>query len=63
VELADSFVVQPVGHLWFRYDWTAVGAPVADGFKYTSDNNTEWLDDAQIQALVAPFEAAFRRTE
>jgi UDP-N-acetylglucosamine 4,6-dehydratase len=61
VELEDRFVVEPYGHLWFRYDWQKEGKRVPDGFKYTSDNNTEWLTVAQIQALVAPFEEEFRQ--
>jgi UDP-N-acetylglucosamine 4,6-dehydratase len=56
VELEDRFVVEPFGHLWFRYDWSKEGRRVPDGFKYTSDNNTEWLTEAQIRELVAPFE-------
>ncbi len=59
IELEDMFVVQPAEHLWFRYDWSREGRPVPDGFKYTSDNNTEWLTVEQIRALVAPFETAF----
>jgi len=58
IELKDRFVVEPTGHLWFRYDWSEEGQRVPDGFKYTSDNNTEWLSKKQIQELVAPFEEA-----
>jgi UDP-N-acetylglucosamine 4,6-dehydratase len=60
IELEDRFVVEPVGHLWFRYDWSREGRRVPDGFKYTSDNNTEWLTETQIRELVAPFEEAYR---
>jgi UDP-N-acetylglucosamine 4,6-dehydratase len=56
IELDDRFVVEPFGHLWFRYDWSSEGSRVADGFKYTSDNNSEWLTEKQIQELVKPFE-------
>ena len=56
IELDDMFVVQPAGTLWFRHDWTKEGTPVPDGFKYTSDRNTDWLNLEQIRALVAPFE-------
>jgi len=59
IELEDRFVVQPVGMLWFRHDWSEDGTPVPDGFKYTSDNNQEWLTVEQIIALVAPFEEAY----
>ncbi|HIE57398.1 MAG TPA: UDP-N-acetylglucosamine 4,6-dehydratase (inverting) [Anaerolineales bacterium] len=59
IELEDRFVVEPFGHLWFRYDWSKEGKRVPDGFKYTSDNNTEWLTEQQIRELVAPFEADY----
>jgi UDP-N-acetylglucosamine 4,6-dehydratase len=61
VELEDRFVVEPVGHLWFRHDWSTEGRRVPDGFKYTSDNNSEWLTEDQIRQLVAPFELAYRQ--
>jgi UDP-N-acetylglucosamine 4,6-dehydratase len=60
IELPDRFVVQPAGHLWFRHDWSQEGTLVPDGFKYTSDNNTVWLSDEDIRALVEPFEVAYR---
>ncbi len=60
IELDDRFVVEPEGHLWFRYDWTQEGQRVPDGFKYTSDNNTDWLTDDQIKKLIEPFEIAYR---
>jgi UDP-N-acetylglucosamine 4,6-dehydratase len=63
IELADRFVVEPVGHLWFRHDWAKEGRHVADGFKYTSDNNTEWLTEAQIRDLVAPFEMEYKQAK
>ncbi len=60
IELEDRFVVQPVGHLWFRHDWSTVGSPVEDGFEYTSDRNGHWLSDDEIRVLVEPFEAEYR---
>jgi len=60
IELKDRFVVQPVGHLWFRHDWGQEGTPVPDGFKYTSDANKHWLTDEEIRVLVEPFEVAYR---
>ncbi len=60
IELDDAFVVQPVGTLWFRHDWASEGRHVPDGFKYTSDNNLEWLSVEEIRELVAPFEKAHR---
>jgi len=63
VELADRFVVEPVGHLWFRHDWSTEGRHVPDGFKYTSDNNTEWLTEDQIRKLVEPFEREYHQAK
>lgn len=60
IELEDRFVVQPVGHLWFRHDWSQEGKRVPDGFKYTSDANDHWLTDEDIRGLVEPFEVAYR---
>ncbi|MCJ7702666.1 MAG: UDP-N-acetylglucosamine 4,6-dehydratase (inverting) [Anaerolineales bacterium] len=62
IELDKMYVVKPEGALWFRYDWSKEGKPVPDGFKYTSDQNTEWLTVEQMKALVAPFEATFALT-
>jgi UDP-N-acetylglucosamine 4,6-dehydratase len=61
IELEDRFVVEPEGAPWFRYDWSNDGQRVPDGFKYTSDKNTEWLTAAQIKVLVAPFEDAYAK--
>ena len=61
VELEDRFVVQPVGHLWFRHDWAQEGQPVPDGFKYTSDKNDHWLSDDEIRELVKPFEKLMQK--
>jgi UDP-N-acetylglucosamine 4,6-dehydratase len=61
VDLSDRFVVEPTGHLWFRHDWSKEGSRVPDGFKYTSDNNSDWLSEAQIRELVMPFEKEYRQ--
>lgn len=59
VELDDMYVVQPSQDLWFGMDWAKKGKPLADGFRYASNTNEEWLDVDQIRAIVAPIEAAF----
>jgi UDP-N-acetylglucosamine 4,6-dehydratase len=56
LELDDMFVVEPSGALWFGHDWREQGAPLPKGFRYTSDSNTEWLDQDQIRELVRPFD-------
>jgi UDP-N-acetylglucosamine 4,6-dehydratase len=59
IELETMFVVQPAEALWFGYSWNSKGKSLADGYRYSSDNNTEWLDVDGIKEFVAPFEAAF----
>jgi UDP-N-acetylglucosamine 4,6-dehydratase len=58
VERQDMYVVVPSEPLWERslhYE----GEPLPDGFRYTSDNNPQWLDLEGIQKFVAPFEKAY----
>lgn len=59
VELEGMYVVQPAEATWFGYSWKDKGKPVAEGFAYTSDSNTEWLDVEGIKKYIAPFEADF----
>ena len=59
IELEGMYVVQPAEAIWFGYSWKDKGKPVAEGFAYTSDNNTEWLDVEGIKKYIAPFEADF----
>ncbi len=42
LELDDRFVITPA-HLWWKDQPEQKGRPLAEGFRYTSDNNTEWL--------------------
>jgi UDP-N-acetylglucosamine 4,6-dehydratase len=58
VERKDMFIVKPPETLWKR-DMHYEGTPLPDGFRYSSDKNSEWLDIAGIKGFVAPFEAAF----
>ncbi len=58
VERENMFVVKPPEPLWERslhYE----GTPLAEGFRYSSDTNGEWLDVDGIRTLVAPFEKLF----
>jgi UDP-N-acetylglucosamine 4,6-dehydratase len=59
IELEGMYVVQPAEATWFGYSWKDKGKPVAEGFAYTSDKNTEWLDVEGIKKYIAPFEADF----
>ena len=59
IELEKMYVVQPAEATWFGYSWKDKGKPLPEGFSYTSDNNTEWLDVEGIKKYIAPFEADF----
>lgn len=52
IELDDMFVVQPSEALWFGHDWQAVGQPLPEGFRYASDNNSDWLSIEQIDEII-----------
>jgi UDP-N-acetylglucosamine 4,6-dehydratase len=50
-DLDDSYVILPEFHPWRATGWD-VGRPVAEGFRYSSDNNSEWLTVEQLQAML-----------
>ena len=56
IELDDMFVVQPTTELWFGHEWQQRGRSLPEGFRYSSDNNPEWLTTDQINQIIAPFE-------
>jgi len=58
VERENMFIVKPPETLWKR-DLTYEGQPLSDGFRYSSDNNSEWLDLEGIKQFVAPFEELY----
>ncbi len=59
IELDKMFVVQPAEAIWFGYSWQAKGKALPDDFRYSSDNNREWLDVDGIKTFVAPFEKLY----
>jgi UDP-N-acetylglucosamine 4,6-dehydratase len=65
LELDDLFVVEPPDELWFGHEWEKVGHRLAEGFRYTSDTNPQWLTIEQIRDMVKPYEveAAGPRSE
>lgn len=53
VELADRYVILPPWMPHLDASYRAEGAvPTADGFRYSSDNNIEWLTDNDLIALM-----------
>ncbi len=55
VELDHMFIVKPPETLWER-NLQYEGHPLPDGYRYSSDNNAEWLDIEGIKKFIAPFE-------
>lgn len=58
VERNGMYIIKPPETLWNRNQHYE-GAPLPEGFSYTSDNNTEWLDVEGIRKYIEPFEEAF----
>jgi len=51
-ELDNLYIIQPSFAGW-RVDGSEDGSrPVADGFRYTSDSNPEWLDPERFSAML-----------
>ncbi|MBI5965128.1 MAG: polysaccharide biosynthesis protein, partial [Chloroflexi bacterium] len=59
IELEKMFVVQPAEATWFGYSWKDKGKALKEGYFYSSDNNSEWLDVDGIKKYIAPFEELF----
>jgi UDP-N-acetylglucosamine 4,6-dehydratase len=54
------YVIKPPETLWNRSQQYE-GQPLPEGFSYTSDNNTEWLDLEGIKKYIAPFEELYKQ--
>lgn len=61
VELEDMFVVLPSEEFWSGQDWTKKYPKPAEGYRYESNTNTDWLSIEQIKAMIAPIEAELKR--
>jgi UDP-N-acetylglucosamine 4,6-dehydratase len=58
IERESMYVIKPPATLWNRSQQYE-GAPLPEGFSYTSASNTQWLDVEGIKKYIAPFEEAF----
>ncbi len=53
LELDDRYVIEPAFAWWSRGPYLASGArPVAEGFRYASDTNSDWLDESRLKQLL-----------
>jgi len=51
LEADDRFVILPEHPWWGASNW-ADGKPLADGFEYTSDNNTQWMSIDELRQII-----------
>jgi UDP-N-acetylglucosamine 4,6-dehydratase/5-epimerase len=51
VELDDRYVILPA-HPWWTSDNMKDGRPLPDGFAYSSDTNTRWLSDDEMNQML-----------
>lgn len=51
VELKEMFVILPLHPWWRAEDW-AGATRLPDGFRYTSDTNSDWFSVDQLRALI-----------
>jgi UDP-N-acetylglucosamine 4,6-dehydratase len=49
----EMYVIQPLHPWWKPENWTR-GKALPDGFRYSSDNNEQWLTRRELAELVAP---------
>jgi UDP-N-acetylglucosamine 4,6-dehydratase len=52
-EFDDRYVIYPSHAFWSRSNPMSGGKAVPEGFSYSSDNNTVWLDRDQIKQMIA----------
>ena len=52
VELSDRFVIMPTLVPKSVERWKSEGKSCREGFRYASDSNIEWLDDAALRSII-----------
>ncbi len=53
LEFDDRFIIEPSFSFWSREKSLKAGAePVKEGFEYTSDTNSDWLDGDGLRAML-----------
>jgi len=51
IESDDMFVIQPAQSWWRKENWK-IATPLAEGFRYASDSNSQWLTAEDLYRLV-----------
>jgi UDP-N-acetylglucosamine 4,6-dehydratase len=52
LEMPEMYVIKPA-HAWWKIENWQEGKPLADGFTYTSETNSEWLSVEDLRKMVA----------
>jgi UDP-N-acetylglucosamine 4,6-dehydratase len=52
VEMSDHYVIQPETEWWARRGGGIGGSPLAPGFSYSSDKNSQWLSQEQLAVML-----------
>lgn len=56
-EYESNYVIQPAIHEWNRSPNRIEGGKlVSEGFRYTSDRNTQWLSPAELKSILAQYQ-------
>jgi UDP-N-acetylglucosamine 4,6-dehydratase len=50
--MEDRYVVQPALAWWSYEGYGDRGKPVPNSFRYSSDNNPDWLDTAALKVML-----------
>lgn len=56
IKIEDRYIIKPSFHFWNTQDGYTDAESVPEDFYFASDNNTEWLDEAGLKALLAASE-------
>ena len=59
-DLGDRYAILPPLATW---DLEPRGAPLPDGFRYSSDGNDRWLDEGELRAMADALPPVRRRTD
>ena len=52
LDMGTHFVIQPEAEWWTRWGGAAGGHPLPEGYRYSSDLNTQWLSGSELLAMV-----------
>jgi UDP-N-acetylglucosamine 4,6-dehydratase len=53
VETDDMYIIKPDHPWWSSQNWVS-GRRLLEGFRYTSDSNTQWMTGRELEELIAP---------